>query len=75
MLYRVEVNPQNIGVVLETPFSLNPTRVGVAHNPEEWSLLSGLVDISANNNILLNSVYEAAKGGRGTGTCPKLHFQ
>ena len=61
MLYRVEVNPQNIGVVLETPFSLNPTRVGVAHDPAEWGLLSRLVEISMNNNILLNSVYEAVK--------------
>ena len=36
MYYRVEVNPNNIGAVVETPFSLNPTRVNVAQNLERY---------------------------------------
>lgn len=60
MFYRVEVNPKNIGVVLETPFSLNPTRVGIAYNRAEWQLLSTLVDISLKNDISLSSICNAA---------------
>lgn len=60
MYYRVEVNPKNIGMVLETPFSLNPTRVGIAYNRAEWQLLSTLVDISLNNDISLSSICNAA---------------
>lgn len=60
MFYRVEVNPKNIGVVLETPFSLNPTRVGIAYNRVEWQLLSILVDISLKNDISLSSICNAA---------------
>lgn len=46
MYYRIEVNQSNIGVVLLTPFGLNPTRVRIAHNPAEWNLLNTLVEIS-----------------------------
>lgn len=60
MYYRIEVNPKNIGVILETPFSLNPQRVGIAYNQVEWKLLSTLVDISLSNNISLFSVCNAA---------------
>lgn len=60
MFYRVEVNPKNIGFVLETPFSLNPTRVGIAYNSAEWQLLSTLVDISLKNDISLSSICNAA---------------
>lgn len=44
-MYRIEVNPKNIGVVLETPFSLNPTRVGVSYNAAVWHMLSLIVEI------------------------------
>lgn len=58
--YRVEVNHNNIGVVLETPFSLNPTRLRFSYNPLIWNLLSTLVDISLENNFSLLSVCNAA---------------
>lgn len=60
MLYRIEVNPCNTGVVLQTPFGLNPTRLRIANNPAEWKLLSTLVDISLNNNLPLFNVCNVA---------------
>lgn len=60
MLYRVEVNYNNIGTVLETPFSLNPTRLRYANNPQVWHLLTVLVDISLQNNFKLFDVCHAA---------------
>lgn len=60
MYYRVEVNYQNIGVVMQTPFGLNPTRVRIANNPAEWHLLSILVDISLNSGMSLFNVCNAA---------------
>lgn len=60
MCYRIEVDPRNIGVVLETPLSLNPTRVGVANNPHVWYLLNMLVDISLKNNMSIFNVCNAA---------------
>ena len=60
MYYRVEVNYQNIGVVMQTPFGLNPTRVRIANNPAEWHLLSMLVDISLNSGMSLFNVCNAA---------------
>lgn len=59
-MYRVEVNYQNIGVVMQTPFGLNPTRVRIANNPAEWQLLSMLVDISLNSGMTLFNVCNAA---------------
>lgn len=59
-MYRVEVNYQNIGVVMQTPFGLNPTRVRIANNPAEWHLLSILVDISLNSGMSLFNVCNAA---------------
>jgi hypothetical protein len=60
MYYRIEVNHSNIGVVLQTPFGLNPTRVRYSNNPAVWHLLSTLVDISLNNNFSLFNVCNAA---------------
>lgn len=60
MLYRVEVNYNNIGTVLETPFSLNPTRLRYANNPQVWHLLTMLVDISLQNDFKLFDVCHAA---------------
>lgn len=60
MYYRVEVNQRNIGVVLQTPFGLNPTRVRISNNPSEWYFLSTLVDISLNNGFSLFNVCNAA---------------
>ena len=59
-MYRVEVNYQNIGVVMQTPFGLNPTRLRIANNPAEWQLLSMLVDISLNSGMTLFNVCNAA---------------
>ena len=59
-MYRVEVNYKNIGTVLETPFSLNPTRLRFANNPPVWYLLTMLVDISLQNKIRLSDVCQAA---------------
>ena len=59
-MYRVEVNFKNIGTELETPFSLNPTRLRFSHDSVEWQLLSTLVDISLQNNISLFNVCNAA---------------
>lgn len=59
-MYRIEVNPDNIGVELETPFSLNPTRVGVANDPVALHLLAMLVDISKDNDLSLFDVCHAA---------------
>lgn len=59
-MYRIEVNQDNIGVELETPFSLNPTRIGVSYNPAVWNLLSHIVDISLNNNYSLFRICNAA---------------
>ena len=58
--YRVEVNPSNIGTILETPFSLNPIRLRISNNQVEWQLLSVLVDISIDNKLPLHSVCEVA---------------
>ena len=60
MYYRVEVNNQNIGAVLQTPFGLNPTRVQISNNPAVWHLLSMLVDISLNSGFSLFNVCDAA---------------
>ena len=60
MYYRVEVNPQNIGTVVETPFSLNPTRVNVAQNKGEWQFLSQLVDKSLSTGYSLFKVCNEA---------------
>lgn len=60
MYYRVEVNPSNIGTVLQTPFGLNPTRVKISSNPAIWHLLSTLVDISLNSGFTLFNVCNAA---------------
>ena len=60
MYYRIEVNPNNIGTILETPFSLNPTRVGITQNSLEWRLLSTLVDLSLMNDISLLNICNAA---------------
>ncbi len=60
MLYRVEVNHNNIGTVLQTPFGLNPTRVQISNNPAEWHFLSMLVDISLKSDFSLNNVCNAA---------------
>lgn len=59
-MYRIEVNPKNIGVVLETPFSLNPTRVGVSYNAAVWHMLSQIVDISLRSNISLFNICNEA---------------
>lgn len=59
-MYRVEVNYNNIGTVIQTPFGLNPTRVRIANNPAEWHLLSMLVDISLNSGMSLFKVCNAA---------------
>ncbi len=59
-MYRVEVNHQNIGTVIQTPFGLNPTRVRIANNPAEWHLLSMFVDISLNSGMSLFNVCNAA---------------
>ena len=53
MYYRIEVNPKNIGTVIETPFSLNPTRVSVVQNKMEWQILSGFVDQSLSTGYSL----------------------
>lgn len=60
MLYRVEINHNNIGTVLQTPFGLNPTRVRISNNLAEWHLLSMLVDISLKSGFSLNNVCNAA---------------
>lgn len=60
MFYRVEVNNNNIGTVLETPFSLNPTRLRYANNPQVWHLLTMLIDISLQNNFRLFDICHAA---------------
>ena len=60
MFYRVEVNHNNIGTVIQTPFGLNPTRVRISNNPAEWHLLSMLVDISLNSGFSLFNVCNAA---------------
>ena len=60
MYYRIEVNPNNIGVVLETPFSLNPSRTGIAFQPTDWNLLNILVEISLMNDSSLSNVCTAA---------------
>ena len=60
MFYRVEVNHNNIGVVVQTPFGLNPTRLRIANNPTEWHLLSTLVDISLESGYSLYNVCNAA---------------
>ena len=59
-MYRVEVNYQNIGVVMQTPFGLNPTRLRIANNPAEWQLLSMLVDLSLSSGMSLFKVCNAA---------------
>ncbi len=59
MYYRVEVNSNNIGVELQTPFGLNPTRVRISHNPTEWNVLSSLVDRSLNMGLPLFKVCHA----------------
>lgn len=59
-MYRVEVNYQNVGTVIQTPFGLNPTRVRIANNPAEWHLLSMLVDLSLNSGMSLFKVCNAA---------------
>lgn len=48
--------PKNIGVEIQTPIGLNPTRLKYAHNTRVWNLLSQLVDISLRKNLTL---YEA----------------
>ena len=60
MYYRIEVNYQNIGTVIQTPFGLNPTRVRIANNPAEWHLLSMLVDLSLSNGMSLFHICNAA---------------
>lgn len=60
MYYRIEVNPNNIGIVLETPFSLNPSRTGIAYQPADWHLLNMLVEISLMNDISISNVCAAA---------------
>ncbi len=60
MYYRIEVNRNNIGVVLQTPFGLNPTRVRIAHNPAEWNLLNTLVELSLKSGFTLFNVCNAA---------------
>lgn len=60
MFFRVEVNYNNIGTVLETPFSLNPTRLRYANNPQVWHLLTMLIDISLQNNFKLFDICHAA---------------
>ena len=59
-MFRVEVNPANIGVEMETPFSLNPTRVAIANNPRAWNLLEMLVNVSLAHNISLVEACDAA---------------
>lgn len=56
MYYRIEVNPKNIGTVIETPFSLNPTRVSVVQNKVEWQILSGFVEQSLSTGYSLFKV-------------------
>lgn len=60
MYYRIEINPQNIGKVLETPFSLNPSRVEVANKPSIWSLLNMLVDLSISMDTSIYNVCNEA---------------
>lgn len=60
MFFRVEVNYNNIGTVLETPFSLNSTRLRYANNPQAWHLLTMLIDISLQNNYKLFDICHAA---------------
>lgn len=60
MYYRVEVNHNNIGAVIQTPFGLNPTRVRISNNPAVWNLLSMLVDLSLNSGFTLFNVCNAA---------------
>lgn len=59
-MFRLEANYQNIGIVIQTPFGLNPARVRIANNPAEWHLLSMLVDISLSNGMSLFKVCNAA---------------
>lgn len=60
MFYRIEVNQKNIGSVIETPFSLNPARISVAHDKLEWQLLSMLVDQSISTGYSLYKVCQVA---------------
>lgn len=60
MYYRIEINHNNIGTVLQTPFGLNPTRVRISNDPVVWHLLSMLVDISLNSGFSLYNVCNAA---------------
>ena len=46
MLYRIEVNINNIGKELETPGCLNPTRTQISASQAQWQLLSSFVDES-----------------------------
>lgn len=62
MFYRIEVNPQNVGKILETPFSFNPSRVEVANKLSIWSLLNMLVDLSISmGTSIFNVCNEAIK--------------
>ena len=60
MYYRVEVNPNNIGTIVETPFSLNTTRVSAVQNNEVWQFLSILVDKSLSTGYSLFKVCNEA---------------
>jgi len=60
MYYRVEVNHSNLGTVIETPFSLNPTRMRIAYDQAKWQLLSTFVDISLEKGTTLFNVCNAA---------------
>lgn len=59
-MYRVEINPANIGSVISSSSSVNPSRVEVANNPDIWNLLCHLVDISLESGFSIFNICNAA---------------
>lgn len=57
--YRIEVEPRNIGPTLETPYSLNPTRVGVAYRTDVWESLNNIIEFAIQRDLILFDVCQA----------------
>lgn len=60
MYYRIEANPDNIGIVLETQSSLNPAKHSALHDNTEWQLLLMLVEKSLSTGFPLSKVCQVA---------------
>ena len=59
-LYRVEINPLNIGPILSTPTNLNPTRVLPLREPSIQYILSNLVHASITQDAPLFKICNEA---------------